>query len=156
VDATTSGNAITDITIPAVKNDWPVTDPFSALWERKPRKPCENTSSPNRASTTLGAPATISIADSTARASHAGRAYSDSHAAMPTPIGAAITVPIADTIKVPTIGSLKPPLCDWFSDGAGEVTNMLRRRKDRPSTAMNTTIPTATRNRPAPVTQHSQ
>ena len=49
----------------------------------------------------LGTPASISIADSTARASHAGRPYSDSHAASATPTGAAIAIPIAVTIRVP-------------------------------------------------------
>ncbi len=67
-------------------------------------------SSPKIASTTLGTPATISIADSTVRASHAGRAYSESQVAIPTPSGAAISVPIAVTISVPMIGSMKPPL----------------------------------------------
>ena len=43
-------------------------------WERKPRKPCAKSSSPKIASTMLGTPAIVSIADSTARASHDGRA----------------------------------------------------------------------------------
>ncbi len=58
-------------------------------------------SSPKIASTMLGTPAIISTADSTARASHEGRRYSDSQAAIATPIGAAIRIPIAVTISVP-------------------------------------------------------
>ena len=61
----------------------------------------EKISSPKIASTMLGTPAIISIADSTARASQRGRAYSDSHAASATPAGAAIAMPIAVTISVP-------------------------------------------------------
>jgi len=87
-----------------------VTVPLKAFDERNPRKPCEKISSPKIASTTLGTPATISIPDSTARASQAGRAYSESQAASATPTGAASAIPIAVTSSVPRIGSLKPPL----------------------------------------------
>ncbi len=111
-----------------MKNDVPVTAPLAAFWERKPRKPWENTSSPKIASTTLGTPAIISIADSTARASRECCPYSVSHAASAIPTGAAIAMPIAVTRNVPTIGSRKPPAWLCCSDGAGDCTNRLGRR----------------------------
>ncbi len=82
---TTSGSASTDIMIPALRNDWPLTVPLLALPERNPNSGRAKINSPNSASTMLGIPAIVSIADSTARASHRGRAYSTSHTAIPTP-----------------------------------------------------------------------
>ena len=49
-----------------------------------------NTIRPKIASTMLGTPAITSTPDSTSRASHTGRPYSDSQMAMPRPIGPAI------------------------------------------------------------------
>ena len=69
VAPTISGSASSAIIAPAVRNDCPVTAPPAVFWERKPRKLWLNTSSPKIASTTLGVPAMISTADSTARAS---------------------------------------------------------------------------------------
>ncbi len=65
----------------------PYTAPPAEVCERNARKRGAKTSSPKIASSTLGTPAIISIADSTARASQAGRWYSDSHAASATPTG---------------------------------------------------------------------
>ena len=59
----------------------------AAVKERKPKALCWKTSRPKIASTMLGVPATISTPDSTARASPAGRPYSVSQTAIPTPIG---------------------------------------------------------------------
>ena len=72
----------------------------------------------------VGTPAIISTADSTARASHVGRPYSDSHTASATPRGPASAIPTAATISVPSIGSRKPPLLDCWISGAGEVTSI--------------------------------
>ena len=58
-------------------------------------------------------PAIASIVDSVIRASAAGRPYSTSQTATPTPIGKAIPIPIAATIRVPISASENPPV--WFS-----------------------------------------
>ena len=72
---------------------------------RKPSAGLWNTSTPNSASTIDGAPAIISIVESVMRASAAGRPYSLSYTATPTPTGSAIAMPIAVTSSVPIIGS---------------------------------------------------
>jgi hypothetical protein len=143
--------------IPAMRNDCPVTDPLLALPERNANRGRANSSRPNSASTMLGTPAIISIADSTTRASHRGRAYSTSHTAMPTPQGSAIAMPIAVRMNVPISGSLKPPECrSWSAPVAGDSTNRLGRSAEIPLTSMNSTIPTAITHSPIPTAQHSQ
>ena len=91
----------------------------SPVGERKLKKLCWKISRPKIASTMLGVPATISIPDSTARASPLGRPYSVSQTAIPTPTGAAIAVPRTATTKVPRTGSRKPPLSPWPSPAWG-------------------------------------
>ena len=76
VAPTISGSAINAIIAPAVKNERPKTAPPSAVNDRKLKNCCENRIRPKIASTMLGVPATTSTADSTARASQNGRAYS--------------------------------------------------------------------------------
>ncbi len=125
VEPKTSGSARIAMMIPAAKKDCPVTVPFSACCERKPRNGRANSSRPKIASTMLGTPASVSIADSTARASHEGRPYSDSHAASATPSGAAIPIPTAVTMNVPISGSRKPPAWPSLSEGAGDSVKRL-------------------------------
>ena len=108
-------------------NDCPVATPLAG-WERNSRNGREKISRPKIASTMLGTPAIISIADSSARASQDGRPYSDSQVASAMPSGAAMPMPIAVTISVPMIGSRKPPDWLWLSDGAGCSTNRRGRR----------------------------
>ncbi len=85
------------------------------------RNVSEKKERPNSASTTLGVPAITSTADSTARASGAGRPYSTSQSATQTPIGTAIAIPIVVSISVPWIGSRKPPVWLWSTSELGWV-----------------------------------
>ena len=87
---------------------------------------------PKIASTMLGAPPTISIADSTARASPAGRPYSTSHTAIATPSGPAIAVPIAVTSSVPSIGSRKPPVALCLTSAVGDSNEQRRVKVGEP------------------------
>ncbi len=124
---TISGSASSDIIAPAVKNERPNTDPPAEVCERNARNGRENINSPKIASTTLGAPAIISMPDSTARASAAGRPYSPSHTATATPSGAAIRMPSAPSSSVPRIGSRNPPEVACVAPTPGEVNSRLGR-----------------------------
>ena len=123
---TTSGSASSDIIAPAVKNERPNTDPPAEVCERNARKGRENINRPKIASTTLGAPAIISMPDSTARASPAGRPYSPSHTATATPSGPAIRMPSAASSSVPRSGPETHPSC-LRAPTPGEVNSRLGR-----------------------------
>ncbi len=121
VAPTTSGSAISDIIAAAAMNERPKTAPPSALKVRKPKIPWKKTSRPKIASTMLGVPAMISIADSTARASPEGRPYSVSQTAIVTPIGTAISDRHDQQERVPISGSRKPPLFALVEVGVGAL-----------------------------------
>ena len=70
------GSAISDIIAPAAKNDLPNTPPPAALNENGAKMPSWKIDRPNSAITMSGVPATISMLDSTTRASQVGRPYS--------------------------------------------------------------------------------
>src|SRR2546423_15510282 len=103
----------------------------------------EKISRPNSASTMSGIPASISIADSVARASEKGRPYSLSHTAITTPSGKAIAVPSIAMTTVPINGSKKPPV--WLSENpaVGLVTSSDGERYLMPWTSMKITIDAA-------------
>ena len=75
-----------------------------------------------------GVPATISMPDSTARASHDGRPYSTIHIAAATASGVAIAIPITVSRTVPSIGSRKPPDDFWSGRGRLRVAEISRSR----------------------------
>ena len=106
----TIGSAISDIIAPAVRNERPKTAPPCG-GERQRREDAAAGRAPGRRSRSRcrACPATTSMPDSTARASHAGRPYSTIHTAVATAIGVAITMPMTVSRTVPRIGSRKPP-----------------------------------------------
>ena len=67
------------------------------------------TASPKIAITMSGVPATISMLDSTTRASQLGRPYSAIHTALASASGSASTMPITVSSMVPISGSRNPP-----------------------------------------------
>ena len=83
----TIGSAMSDIIAPAVRNERPNTAPPWAVKERIEKMPCWKSARPKMAMTMSGVPATISMPDSTARASHDGRPYSTIQIAVATAIG---------------------------------------------------------------------
>ena len=110
--ATISGRATSESIAEAAKKERPKTTPSEVLL-RKPRAVLPKITVPNRARTIEGIPAIASIVDSVIRARAAGRPYSVSQTAIPTPIGRASAIPITATIIVPTRASEKPPV--WLS-----------------------------------------
>jgi hypothetical protein len=121
-----SGSAISDIIAPAAKNERPNTALPSAVNDRKDRICWENRSSPKIASTMLGVPATISIPDSTERASQDGRPYSVSHTAAPTPSGSAISVPEHRQDHRPDQRVEEAAVFDWSRSATGWVVSRSR------------------------------
>ena len=107
--ATISGSATSESIVAAAKKERPKTTP-SEVRLRKPSAVLEKITVPNRARTIEGMPAIASIVDSVIRARVAGRPYSTSQIAIPTPAGSAIEIPITATIMVPKKASEKPPL----------------------------------------------
>ena len=81
------GSAISDIIAPAAMNERPNTPPPAAVNENGANRPSWKIARPNSAITMSGVPATISMLDSTTRASHVGRPYSAIHSALPTASG---------------------------------------------------------------------
>jgi hypothetical protein len=138
---TTSGSATSESIAPAAKKDLPNTTP-ALVSDRKPSTGDSNRRIPNRASTTEGAPASISTVDSTTRANPAGRPYSLSHTATPTPIGPAIPIAMAAIRNVPISGSRKPPVWFWVYPTCGLVQIRSGCRNRIPWIARKTTIPT--------------
>ena len=118
VEATTAAAPASAITMPAARNDSPVTAPPLVRCERKPRKLCEKIEQPEDREHDAGSAGDASRRRLGRPREPGGRPYSDSHAAIATPSGAAITIADAVTSRVPTIGSRKPPACFWCSDGA--------------------------------------
>ena len=93
---------------------------------RKPSAGLEKITVPNRARTIDGTPAIISIVDSAARASAAGRPNSVSQTATATPAGSAIAIAIAATMTVPISGSSTPPVVFWLKPTFGGVVSRSR------------------------------
>ena len=150
---TTSGSAIRDSIAPAAKNDLPNTTPSEVVSDRKPSALESNSRIPNRASTTEGAPASISTVDSTTRASAVGRPYSLSQTATPTPTGPAMPIAIPATRKVPIRGPRNPPVSFWLKPTWGLVQISSGRRYRMPCTARKTTIATVTAQKSRPRNQ---
>ena len=125
--ATISGRATSESIVAAAKKERPKTTP-SEVRLRKPSAVLEKITVPNRARTIEGMPAIASIVDSVTRASAAGRPYSTSQIAMPTPTGSAIEMPITATIRVPKKASEKPPLWLWSKPAAAGVNSIEGRR----------------------------
>ena len=88
------------------------------------------------AMTMSGVPATISMPDSTARASHEGRPYSTIQIAVATASGVAIAIPMTVSRTVPRIGSRKPPEDFWSAEGCGREVTRWKFRYCTPLTAM--------------------
>ena len=76
-------------------NERPYTPPPSAVNENGASSDSWKIASPKIAITMSGVPATISMLDSTTRASQLGRPYSAIHTALASASGSASTIPIA-------------------------------------------------------------
>lgn len=79
-------------------------------------------------------PASISIVDSTVRASQLGRPNSLSHTPIPRPTGNATLMPMITIARVPMSGSRNPPVSLWEKPADGEVTNSSGRTNRTPCT----------------------
>ena len=96
----------------AAKNERPNTTPPDVRL-RKPSHGASNSSVPNSARRIEGVPASISIVDSTTRASAAGRPNSLSQTAIAIPTGTAIAIDMIAITTVSSSGSKNPPV--WLS-----------------------------------------
>src|ERR1700685_952251 len=103
------GSASSDIIAPAAMNELPYTPPPSAVNENGASSDSWNTASPKIAITMSGVPATISMLDSTTRASQVGRPYSAIQTALASASGSASAMPMIVSTIDPSSGSRKPP-----------------------------------------------
>ena len=100
-------------------NELPNTPPPDALKENGANTPSWKIDRPNSAITMSGVPATISMLDSTTRASQLGRPYSAIQIAAADGEREASRIPITVSSAVPISGSRKPPepACDGAERG---------------------------------------
>ncbi len=128
VAAKTGGIASSDIIAPAARNERPYTPPPSAVNDSGENTPSWKIARPNSAITMSGVPATISMLDSTTRASQLGRPYSAIHTALATASGSARTMPMTVSSSVPSSGSRKPPEPAWLELTCGRLNSRPGRR----------------------------
>ena len=129
VAPTTSGSAISDITMPAMRNDCPSEPSGGALREEAEEALREDQQAEQREHDARHAGEHLDRRVDGAREPRWARVLGQPGRDRRRPIGAAISVPIAVTRSVPSIGSRKPPLRVWWiAPDAGEVQSRLGRR----------------------------